>query len=96
MGIQLAPRDRHVNFRPGIAGHELGLFQIEQIGDHAPGDIDWMPDGVGAYSETAGSAQFIEGIQSQVRLAVEDLGITGIRRSKVNELIQIIVAAGEA
>src|SRR5262245_61994841 len=96
MGIQLTAGQSNVDFRAGITGHELGIFQTKKIGCHTGGNIDRMPNRVSAESEAAFSAQLLDGIQPQVALGIKDVGITGVGRSEVNKLVQIIVAPREA
>src|SRR5262245_23550339 len=96
MGIQLTARQSNVDFGPSIAGYELRIFQAEKICCDAGGDIDRMSNRVSTKSETAFSSHFIEGIQPQVPLGVEDVGIAGVGRPQVDKLIEIIVAARQA
>src|SRR6266540_3055505 len=96
MSVQLATRNRQINFRPGKTGHKLWLFQIKQIRDEARCDIDRMADRVSAQPEAACNSQLLEAIQSHTRLRVEHVGIAAVRRAQVNEFIDIIGATGQA
>src|SRR5262249_50590765 len=96
MGIQLTAGQSNVNFGPGIAGHELRIFQTKEIGCDAGGDVDRMPNRVGTESEAAFSSHFIQGIQAQVSLGIEDVRIAGVGGPQVDKLIQIIVAARQS
>ena len=82
MGVDLAALNGNINFRTGKAGHELGIFQTDEISDHAPRDIDRVTHRVGAESETAGGAEFGESIQPQFPLGIENIRIAAIGRAR--------------
>src|SRR5262245_47863684 len=86
MSIQLTAGERNVDFRAGVPGHELGIFQTKKIGCHTGSDIDRMPNRVSAEPEAAFSAQLLDGIQPQVALGIKDVGIAGVGRAEVNKL----------
>src|SRR5262245_66119244 len=60
------------------------------------GNVDPMPNRLSTESETAFSSHFIEGIQPQVPLGVEDVGIAGVGGPQIDKLIEIIVAARQS
>src|SRR5262245_16485479 len=52
-----------------------------------------MPDGMGAESQSTGSTHFSDAVQSQLPFSVEDVGIAAVCRAKINEFVQIVIAA---
>src|SRR5262245_9027049 len=55
-----------------------------------------MPNRVSTESETAFRSHFIEGIQPQVHLGVEDVRIPGVGRPQIDKLVEIIIAARQS
>ena len=93
MSIQLARLYSYVKFRIRIAGYELWILQIKKIGEETRCNIDWMANALSAESEAACKSQLLQGIQPHFPLRVENVRVATVRRSEVNQLVEIIGAA---